>query len=226
MQGLQFTSKERITNANKVYLQVIAGYNNNYATKLYGAYYIKEENYNASTKEYDYILYDEILKTMVKYEPINISYPTTIYNYFRQLLNKLNISTNINSLPNGTINIESDIYDGINFTYRSVLEDIAQANGVLFYLEEGVLKIAEFDSGETAIIDDDILKNTNIQFGEHFGAINVITLSRSGESDNIYYPEQLPEIKHEIKIIDNQLMNNNNRDLFLPNLYNRLKGIE
>ena len=58
-----------------------------------------------------------------------------------------------------------------------------------------------------------------------YGAINTIVLSRSGESDNIYYPETLPENPIEIKIKDNQIMNWNDRSDYLPGIYNALNGL-
>lgn len=75
-------------------------------------------------------------------------------------------------------------------------------------------------------IDEEFLKDVNVNFGEKFGPINTIVLSRSSGSDNIYYPETLPENPYEIKISDNQIMNGNNRVDFLPDIYNKLNGLE
>lgn len=224
MQGCELTLKEPISGI--IYVEVEARYSSDTATKIYGPYQLKEEpTYDASDKSYTHYLYDNVMLSMKDYTPINITYPTTIYNYFSELVNELGYTTNIASLPNGNITMASDIYEGINYTFRDVLDDIAEANGVLFYIDGMELKIASL--GNTPItINDKILKKQNIAFSEHFGPINVITLSRAGGSDNIYYPSTLPENIHEFKISDNQLMSDNNRDVFLPAIYSQLNGIE
>jgi len=224
MQTCEIELKEKID--GEIYVEVEARYGSSTATKTYGAYYLKEEpTYEASKKTYIHKVGDDLIKSMVDYEPVNLTYPATIFTFFRALLVKVGYTTNISSLPNGNLQMSTDIFNNIGFTYRDVLDDIAVANGVLFYVEGNELKIATL-GGDAITIDDDILKNQNISFGQHFGAINTIVLSRSGESDNIYYPATLPENPIEFKIVDNQLMNENNRDEFLPALYNQLNGIE
>lgn len=223
--GCEITLKEEI--AGDIYVTVEAKYGSSTANKTYGPFYLKETpTYDANKKTYLHKTYDKMLKSMVEYEAINITFPCTIYQYFTALVNAIGYTTNIQSLPNGNLQMTSDIFTNINYTYRDVLEDIAVANGVIFYMDGNEIKVATFDDNDPVIINDDILKNQNISFGKHFGPINVITLSRAGGSDNIYYPENLPAEIHEFKISDNQLMNDNNRSDFLPALYNQLNGIE
>lgn len=224
MQTCEITLKEKID--GDIYVEVEAKYGSSTATKTYGAYHLKEEpTYDANKKTYIHKVGDNLIKSMVDYEPLNLVYPVTIFGFFQALVTKMGYTTTIASLPNGNQEMSTDIFENIGYTYRDVLDDIAVANGVLFYVEGNELKIATI-GGNKITINDDILKNQNISFGEHFGPINTIVLSRSGESDNIYYPETLPQNPIEFKIVDNQLMNENNRDEFLPALYNQLNGIE
>lgn len=224
MQTCEITLKEKID--GDIYVEVEAKYGSSTATKTYGAYHLKEEpTYDANKKTYIHKVGDNLIKSMVDYEPLNLVYPVTIFGFFQALVTKMGYTTTIASLPNGNQQMSTDIFENIGYTYRDVLDDIAVANGVLFYVEGNELKIATI-GGNKITINDDILKNQNISFGEHFGPINTIVLSRSGESDNIYYPETLPQNPIEFKIVDNQLMNENNRDEFLPALYNQLNGIE
>ena len=224
MQTCEITLKEKID--GDIYVEVEAKYGSSTATKTYGAYHLKEEpTYDANKKTYIHKVGDNLIKSMVDYEPLNLVYPVTIFGFFQALVTKMGYTTTIASLPNGNQQMSTDIFENIGYTYRDVLDDIAVANGVLFYVEGNELKIATI-GGNKITINDDILKNQNISFGEHFGPINTIVLSRSGESDNIYYPATLPQNPIEFKIVDNQLMNENNRDEFLPELYNQLNGIE
>ena len=207
-------------------LSVTAKFGEDTATKLYQNYHFKEApTYNADSKTYTHILYDEMINLMVEYQPITINYPTTLIQYFQAFVSSLGLTTNISSLPNGNRTITQDPYTGINYTYRDALDDIGQATGTLFKVDN--TQLIKCNLGTTAkVINDDILKNQNISMGKHYGPINVIVLSRAGGSDNIYYPETLPENPIEYKISDNILMNNNDRDTYLPNLYSALGGIE
>lgn len=211
-----------------VYIEIMAKYGSDEVTKEIGPYYIYEERYNADKRSYTYILYDELLTAMTKYEPIDIEYPCTIQDFHDALCNKIRINSDVDDMINGNLIMESDIYENIDFTYRDVLNDIYEANGILVGLENRILKKYSLGTNEK-VINDDILKNTNIDFGEHYGPINSIVLSRSAESDEIYRRDEQSISENglcEFKIKDNQLMNLNNRADFLPGLLQQLGGIE
>ena len=79
------------------------------------------------------------------------------------------------------------------------------------------------------LIDEEYIKNTRAEFSEKYGPVNSIVLSRSGESDNVYLSDDESIAQNgltEIKIVDNQIMNDNTRDRFLPGLLARLDGLE
>lgn len=209
-----------------IYFQNTATYNGTNATKTYGPFYLKEKpTFDASSKIYEHIMYDGFLKAMVDYKPITINYQTTVLDFFKQLCLECGYTTNITSLPNGSRVISMDIYDGINYTYRDVFDDIANATGSLFKCNNGVIERCSLGTSSITI-DDDLLKNQNIDLGEHFGPINCVVLSRSGEADNIYKRDETLTSWNEYKIVDNQLMNDNDRSDYLDELYNALHGIE
>ncbi len=225
MKSLELETKVPIKGT--IYLEITAYLDTeNQDTKIYGPYYLKEKpTYNADTKTYTHICYDEFIKTMVDYKPLEIEYPTTVLDFFKQLCKECGYTTDIEKLPNGSKIMKNDIYDGINFTYRDVFDDIAQATATLFQIDGSVIKKCNFIEDNVAKIDDSILKNKNISFGEHFGPINSIVLSRSADSDKIYKRDETLTEWNEFVIKDNQLMNENNRDEFLSELYDALYGI-
>lgn len=224
MKEMEVELKTQLPNTD-IYIENTASYGTYTATKEFGRYRLNEVTYNADTKTYTHLLYDDMLKLMVDYSPINATYPISLYEWFSAFVGAIGYTTQINSLPNGSRMLDHDIYDGINFTNRDVLEDIGNATATLFGINNSEIIKVEFGT-ETKVVDDDILRNQNIKMGEHFGAINVVVLSRAGGSDNIYYPAELPENPIEYKITENQLMNDNNRSDYLPELYNALNGIE
>lgn len=226
MKGLSVDSKIQLPIDKPIYFKNTASYGSNSATKEFGPFYLKEEpRYDASAKIYEYEFCDNFLTSMVDYTPITISYPTTLLAFFQRLVIESGFTTNISSLPNGSRVIDHDIYEGIGFTRRDVFDDIAQATGSRFIMDGSIVKKATLGT-TTITIDDDILKNQNIELGEHYGPINCIVLSRSGDSDKIYKRDETLTEWNEFKIQDNQLMNDNNRSDYLDELYNALYGIE
>ena len=89
------------------------------------------------------------------------------------------------------------------------------------------LKLTYLSELET--IDEEMLKDVNVNFGEKFGPVNSVVLSRSAESDNIYIKDDESIEENgltEIKIKDNQILNGNNRDEFINGIFDKLKGLE
>ena len=77
-------------------------------------------------------------------------------------------------------------------------------------------------------IDEESLKDINVNFGEMTEPINTITLKRAGDSDaiSLSYPEDLAdEDKHEIAISDNQILNFDNRDDYIKGILDELYGL-
>ena len=225
MTSCEITLKSKVDGVFTV--SIDATYNNETKTETYGKFYLKEEpTYNANKKQYVHKTYDAMIQSMVEYTPVNVNYPCTIYNYFKAITTALGYTNNIASLPNGTRTIASDIFDDIGYTYRDILDDIAEANGVVFYMDENEIKIATL-GGNSITINDDILKNKNIDFKESYGPLNTIVLSRSYETDVIYLEDAQSVAQYgrtEYKIVDNQIMNGNDRSYYLTAILNQLKG--
>ena len=113
---------------------------------------------------------------------------------------------------------QEEAREGLN-TYKNIT-NISVDN------ELATLDIIYATSVET--IDEEYLKDTNVNFGEKYGPINSIVLSRA-ESDNVYLQDEESIQENglcELKIKDNQIMNFNDRSDYLPDILNKLKGIE
>ena len=227
MRGLSIESTFSIP-SDKIYFENEAKYNEYVATKKIGPYFLKETpEYNADSKTYTHFYYDNFLKSMVPYKKISISFPTSVLSFFKQLCLECGYTTSIESLPNGNRIMESDVYDGIDFTYRDVFDDIGAATATLFEEVDGDIRKVELGKNEDAVvIDDDLLKNENIEILGHCGPFNSIILSRSSDLDKIYKRDESLTEWIEFEIKDNQLMNDNNRSDYLDELYEQIAGIE
>ena len=65
-----------------------------------------------------------------------------------------------------------------------------------------------------------------LTIGKKIGAFNSLVLGRSPQEDNIYYPENInPQDRISIRIDNNQIMDRNRED-FIVDIYNQIKGLE
>lgn len=228
MKGLELELKVLIP-SNTINFENEASYENESAIKKYGEYNLKETpTFNADTQTYTYQFYDNFLKFMIPYKPIEISYPCSVLEFTKKLIQTLGFTCNITYLPNGSNMMTSDIYNGINMTYRDVLEDIGKATFTLFEMVDKEVKRCNFKENEVTI-DDDLLMNRNIGFDKKSGAFNTIILSRSADSDNLSKsnPSDLSDdLKVAYKISDCQMLNDDNRGDFIDDILSELYGIE
>lgn len=191
----------------------------------------REPEYNADTLSYSYICYDKMLYSMKDYEKLNITYPTTIRNYINAICNKLGLTfANINdTFANYDKQVKLDLYEGYNYTFRDILDELAEVTASTICINENTddLEI-RYLNNTSEIIDEDYLKDVNVAISEKYGPINSIVLSRSAESDNVYLQDEDSIEQNglcELKIIDNQIMNDNDRSDFLPDILDKLNGI-
>lgn len=203
----------------------------------FGNYVVYSSEKQEDTESYKIICYDKMLFAMVDYEDMNITYPITVRDYINTICQHLGVTfKNANStFANYNRQIQSELYldaekNSLGYTFRDVLDELAQvtASTICINEDDDELEIRYINNtGDT--IDEEYLKDINVNFGEKYGSVNTIALSRSADSDVIYksYPENLPdEQKVTIKISNNQIMNFNDRDEYLTDILERLLGLE
>lgn len=199
--------------------------NGNYEMLNYGNYVVYNSEKQEDTGTYRITCYDKLLYSMKQNEDLGIEYPIKIKDYLIALGNKIGLSVADTTFYNQDMQIPSELYLGLEYTYRDILDEIAQATGSIICLNENDEIQVKYPTQTNDTIDEEYLKDVNVKFGERYGAINTIVLSRAGESDNVYYPDPLPANPIEIKIVDNQIMNFNNRSDYLEGIYNALNGL-
>ena len=182
---------------------------------------------------YKITCYDKLLYSMKEYEDIGITYPITIRNYINAICTHLGLTfANINdNFANYDKEIPNELYldsDGksLGYTFRDVLDELSEVTASTICINDNDELEIRYITDTNDTINEEFLKDVNVNFGEKFGAINTIVLSRSAGADNIYYPEILPQNPYEFKISDNQIMNGNDRADYLPDIYAKLNGLE
>ena len=211
--------------------------NGEYEYLNFGNYVVYDVEKQEDTRDYKITCYDKILYSMKSYESMNISYPITVRNYINQICNKLGLMfRNINDeFANYDKEITTELYldsegNDLGYTFRDVLDELAQATASTICINESTDELEiRYINNTNDSIDEYYLKDVNVKFGEKYGPINSIVLSRASDSDNVYLQDEDSIATNglcEIKIKDNQIMNFNNRSDYLPDILEKLDGLE
>ena len=202
--------------------------NGSYEMLNYGNYVVYKSEKQEDTNTYKLTCYDKMLYSMKQNEDLGITYPISIKDYLNAIANKLGLTVSTTTFYNESMMIQDELYLGLEYTYRDILDEIAQVTGSIICLNENDEILVKYPTQTNDIIDEEFLKDVNVEFGQKYGVINSIVLSRSGESDNVYLRDEESVAQNgltEVKIVDNQIMNFNDRSDYLPGILNALNGL-
>ena len=208
----------------------------------YGNYIVFSVEKQEDTDSYKIICYDKMLYAMVDYETPKISgtaitYPITVRNYISAICSHLGLTFKnaSDTFANYNRQIQSELYldnggNSLNYTFRDVLDELAEVTASVICINENDDELEiRYPNTTNQTIDEEWLKDVNVAFGEKFGPVNSVVLSRSAESDNVYLKDDTSIANNglcEIKITDNQIMNWNDRSDYLPDIFSKLGGME
>lgn len=144
----------------------------------YGNYIVaKEPEKQEDTLSYKITCYDKMLYSMKDYEHIDIPYPCTIKQYLVALCNKIGLQFKDSDFANASRQITSELFMTINedgtyssmgYTYRDVLDQIAETTGgcICLTLDDKVEVRYINETNDT--IDEEYINDTNVNFGEKY----------------------------------------------------------
>lgn len=201
-----------------------------------GNFVVYKSEKQEDLRSYKITCYDKMLYSMKNYESIGVTYPTTVRTYIDTLCQHLGLTfaNSSDTFVNYDKTIESELYLDVNgadigYTFRDVFDELAQVTASVICINDDDEVEIRYITDTEDTIDEQYLKDVNVNFGEKYGPVNSIVLSRAGESDNVYQndPQSIEQNGLcEIKIVENQIMNFNNRDEFLQGIFNELNGLE
>ena len=202
---------------------------NNYEYLDFGNYVVVKSEKQEDLDRYKITCYDKMVYAMQQNEELQIQYPIKIKDYLNAIGNKIGLSVKDTNFYNADLYISQELYVGLEYTYRDILDEIAQATGssIIINKDDELEVIYPNITGDT--IDESYLKDINVTFKEKYGPINSIVISRAGESDNVYLRDEESVLENglcEVKIVDNQIMNWNDRSDYLEGILNALDGLE
>ena len=236
MKQLDIDSNVEIPKDTIINYQLGLKVNDEYEYLNYGNYVVYSIEEQKDNNSYKIICYDKMIYSMVDYEALNIQYPITIKNYMVAICNKLGLSfaNAEETFANYNKQIQTELFldasgNSLNYTFRDVLDNIAQVTASTICINENDEIEIRYINNTSDTIDEEYLKDINVNFGEKYGPVNSIVLSRSQGSDNVYIQDEISVQENglcEIKIKDNQIMNFNDRSEYLPDILGVLNGFE
>lgn len=233
MKGLEFESSIKIDKGTIVRYEFGLKINQSYEYINYGNYIISEKpEYNEDTKTYSYICCDKMLYSMKEYSNLEHgTFPMSVREYLTNLCLDCNLifKNKDDTFVNYDKIIQNDLYANLGYTYRDIFDELSQvAAGCICIASDDTVEV-RYINNTNDTIDEEYFEEKNVKFGSKYGPINSIVLSRSAESDNVYLRDEDSVANNglcEIKIIDNQIMNFNDRSDYLQEILNKLNGLE
>ena len=198
----------------------------------FGNYIVYSSEKQEDLESYKLICYDKLLFSMMDNQDLGVTYPISVRDYLKALCNKLGLQfkNENDNFVNYSRMIQKELYVGQEYTYRDILDELAQVTASTICLDENdKLELRYISNNAVDTIDEEYLKDININFSKKYGKVNSIVLSRSGESDNVYLRDEESVQANglcELKIVDNQIMNWNDRSDYLPEILDKLDGLE
>ena len=218
-------------------IYVYSGVNENYIN--YGQYFVRTSEYNEDTKTYSLVCNDTMVKTMIDYEELNVTYPITIHNYIIAILEKCGFGDLSEFFEDNYVNADKLIYEdnfkNSNYTYRDVLDYVMELTGGILQFNNlnptNIYPEVIYAKETGDVINGDYLNEINVKFTKKYGPVNSLVFSRavSDGEDNLYRKDQSSIDTYglcEIKLKNNPFLNGENRETYIDELFNKLKGLE
>ena len=138
MKGLDLDSNVDIPLGTQIKFEYGLLVNGVYEYLNYGNYIVYSSEKQEDTLSYKITCYDKMLYSMKDYEHIEITYPCTIKEYLIALCNKIGLEFKDSTFANQDREIQNELfmttnedgtYSSMGYTYRDVLDQIAETTG-------------------------------------------------------------------------------------------------
>lgn len=190
---------------------------------------IEEATLNKDSNSYKTMAYDKIVEAMIPYELTEqeIQYPCTVRELFVAIFTKL--GWDVQQIPTTFVNanssIQEDVFSNINYTYRSVLDELCTISCLFLVDKGGVPKLIQ-PQQTNENINENYMKDNSVSLKKYI-YFNSLVFSRVGGNDNIYRKDD-EDIElnglHEFKVNDLQILSLNWRDNFIDEMWEYIKN--
>lgn len=196
----------------------------------FGDYLVYLPEWQADTQTYNHVCYDYMLKSMIEYKKLNISYPISVKNYIKAICDYIGIEfANINdSFVNCDKMIQEDYFENSKCTFRDILDQLAKiVAGFICIDGNNKLEIRyPKDSGET--LNKSFLSDKNVTISKKYGPINAVSIVTTDSIDNPVMCNETSINNNglcEIEIKDNPFLSGNDKTDYLKEIFDKLNGL-
>lgn len=130
----------------------------------FGNYVVYSSEKQEDTNTYKIICYDKLLYSMKQNEDLGVTYPISINDYLTALANKIGLTVASGTFLNSSLTIPSELYLGLEYTYRDILDEIAQATGSIIALNVNDEIEVKYPTLTSDTIDEEFLKDVRVNF--------------------------------------------------------------
>lgn len=202
----------------------------------FGNYIVFSSEKQEDTRSWKIVAYDKMLYAMKDYENVYYQFPMTIRDYIGEICTTLGLTfaNSSDTFANYDKILTQDMFLDANgaflgYTFRDVLDQLSEVTASTICINGSDQLEVRYITDTSDTIDEEYLKDINVNFGEKYGPVNSIVLSRSAGADNVYLRDDQSITLNglcEIKISDNQIMNGNDRSDYLTDILTQLDGLE
>lgn len=151
----------------------------------YGAFKVVEVKPSIGKNFTQLQLFDKMFESLKPYGLPYLEYPITLKVYLEAICTELGWTLGTTSFHNDDLIVEADLFSFRTFTFRQVLEQIAETAGVMMYFDiDDTLKLRGVGSAVLEAIAVEDLKELTLQ--SEWGILNSLVLSRDPIGDFIY----------------------------------------
>lgn len=168
MRGLSIDSNVEIPKGTVLNFQFGVLVGNSYEYIDFGNYVVNTIEKKEDTNSYLIECCDSMLYAMKDYEAPNITYPITVRSYINAICNKIGLTfkNSNDTFVNYDKEIPNELYSNIGYTFRDVLDELAQVTASTICINESddELEIRYINDTNDSI-DEEFLKDVNVNFG-------------------------------------------------------------
>lgn len=202
MKEVDFESKKQIGIGQEVNIKSGVKVNGEYEYIDYGNYSVYKSEYKAEADTYSHICYDKMLKTMIDYTPLDITYPINLREYINAIATKcgLEFADKNSTFANYNTSINEDHFSNGNYTFRDVLDYIAQLVGGWLCIndnDELEIRYPELARNYDKVSGENVSFTSNVE--DEINTIVVDGKSTQATSTNPVIPS--PEYPSEIECV-------------------------
>lgn len=167
----------------KVGLGVITGYDPILEEDIveyidYGTFKVVEQEENKDTQQSTIKMYDKMYESLRLYELYDVEYPMTMLQYVQAICNALGWTLGTTTFLNDDLVVGADLFAFQGFTFRDVLEQIAEITGTIIYFNtEDELVLVSMGTSVVETLTQSELRKLNTE--TQWGAVNSIALART-----------------------------------------------